>query len=82
MSAFEETPTATLLTYTVGRWPSCVGGWTGGGGEPGKAGWLITDCSSLMFVLATAERPPLIPPLLLLSSTKNVNVLALSREER
>lgn len=30
---------------------------------------------------SNVKRPPLDPPLLLLSSTKNVNVLALSREQ-
>ena len=36
VSATEETQTATLLTYTVGRRPSCVGGWMDSWGR--KAG--------------------------------------------
>lgn len=54
-----------------------AGGWTGWAGSrvtPWR--WEFIDVC-----FSNVKRPPLDPPRLLLSSTKNVNVLALSREQ-
>lgn len=81
MSETEETQTASLLTCTVGQRPSC--GWVDGlVGEFGGGVKLTPQGGEFTNVcFSNGERPPPIPPLLLLSSTKNVNVLALSREQ-
>lgn len=79
VSETERTQTVTLLTCTVEQQPNdgCKGGL-----RRKRAGWggLLSKVISLLFVLAMSKRSPVIPPFLLLSSTKNVNVFTLSRE--
>lgn len=79
VSAIEENETATLLTCIVEQQMSCgrVDGLVGEfvGGVTPEWDELIDVC------FRNGKRSQLIPPLLLLGSTKNVNVLALSREQ-
>lgn len=79
VSETERTQTVTLLTCTVEQQPDdgCKDGLV-----RKLAGWggLLSKVISLLFVLAMSKGLRSFHLLLLLSSTKNVNVLALSRE--
>lgn len=79
VSETERTQTVTLLTCNCGAAARLRARGRTGEGTCGWAG-LLSKSDFIAVCFSNGKRSPLIPPLLLLSSTKNVNVLALSRE--